>query len=77
MKFAKSAGSGFHDCCSGTDCYSVIGWQEYCVVYSFFCILIIIVIIIISSISIYIVVFLNCLYLRFTFCPFLLPILLG
>jgi len=65
-KFAKSESSRFHDHCLGTDYESVIRWRENCIVYSLVCIFIIIIIITtitISSISIYFVIILNCLYL--------------
>ena len=72
MSFAKSTKTtslGFHDRCSGTDCESVFGWWEDCIVYSLFCIFIIIIISIIISISIYFVVLINCLHLN----PWVLP----
>ena len=54
----------FYDCCSGSDCESVIGWWENCVLYSLFCIFIIISSSSSSNSSVSFVVLLNCLYLN-------------
>ena len=62
VNFTKSMWLGFCDRCLGTDCKSVIGWREKCIVFSLFCIFIIIVSSIIINISF--VVLLNCLYLN-------------
>ena len=66
-KFVKSVSSRFCDCCSGTDCESVIRWWENCSVYNFFCIFIIISS---SSSSISFLSIINCLCLNPGVSPF-------
>ena len=67
--FVKFAISGFCDRFSGTGCELVIGWWEKCIVHSLFCISVIITVT--SSVSISLVILLNCLYLNPQAFPFI------